>query len=120
MESQAVGPSLFITRNARLRLHQRFPGREQEVVRRCRRFYRDICDFLGSAVIRYRTDNLVAVIAHDRLVTVYPVKQKRHRRYPRLTKKRLRGSLIDWSLPQQAQPVGQQLNHPSQQRGFSS
>ncbi len=66
---------LFITRHARLRLQERFPGQELEVIRRCNRFYRDLSEFAGSSLFRYRSDNLIAVIAHRRLVTVFPPKR---------------------------------------------
>ncbi|MES9900835.1 MAG: hypothetical protein ABW148_17705 [Sedimenticola sp.] len=95
MDSEAINPPLFITRHARLRLHQRFPDREQEVVQRCKKLYSDIRGSIGISVIHYKSDNLVAVIAYNRLVTVYkikavcPAKKRYRRRYPRLARKRV-------------------------------
>ncbi len=67
----------FVTRHARQRLGERFPGLEREVISLCQSFYAKHAQFLRGAPYVYRRGNLVAVIAAGILITVYPHKQGR-------------------------------------------
>ncbi len=79
MQSESVYPHVGFTvsRHARERLSERFPGKELLIEDLCRGFYRKHEAFLRNTTYKYRRGNLVGVLRGGRLITVYPAKQHR-------------------------------------------
>lgn len=68
---------LVVTEHALLRLQERFPGREWEIIGCCERFFQKHKDFVWNCGFRYKLDDFVAVIVRQKLVTAYHKKDRR-------------------------------------------